>query len=220
MLLDSITPALKQGTYAVKGQLVNDSGEAIPHTPLYLSNRGGTMLAMVSTDASGYFEFENRSENEELFALVESSKASFFGSARYELKDFRIVYPDSLEQTQVAQQGERQHILEVYFDFDSDALRPVTEEKLTRWIMENKQQRPDVLPFSIAGHTDQQGTTTYNQKLSERRAAAVAAFVEKQTGKTNQWHIRGFGKTLPKYTSDSLNRRVELQLIEYHAGSK
>lgn len=146
--------------------------------------------------------------------MVESTKTSFFGPVHYELNDFRIVGSDSSHQVTLRQKQIEQPALELYFDFDSDVLRSAEKEQLTRWIMENSVQLLSVPHISIAGHTDQRGSAAYNQKLSELRAETVAAFPKEKIGKLTEYHIQGFGKESPKYSKDSLNRRVELHIIE------
>lgn len=69
----------------------------------------------------------------------------------------------------------------------------------------------------IAGHTDDVGSDAYNQKLSERRAASVKAFLVKAGVPSSQLSVRGFGESDPvESNSDeagrSLNRRIEFRV--------
>jgi len=69
----------------------------------------------------------------------------------------------------------------------------------------------------VAGHTDNTGSTEYNQKLSERRANAVAQYLESQGLANNRVVTIGAGETRPvadNSTPDGrqANRRVELTL--------
>jgi outer membrane protein OmpA-like peptidoglycan-associated protein len=68
--------------------------------------------------------------------------------------------------------------------------------------------------IEIQGHTDDSGTETYNQGLSERRAAAVAAFLRSNGISSNRITTIGYGETAPKYPNtsvdgQSMNRRVD-----------
>jgi OmpA-OmpF porin, OOP family len=75
------------------------------------------------------------------------------------------------------------------------------------------------LKIKIEGHTDNEGSTPFNQDLSERRAKAVADyFIQKGIDK-NRLHTEGFGET--HHVSENqtkegrqLNRRVEMFLTE------
>ena len=69
----------------------------------------------------------------------------------------------------------------------------------------------------VAGHTDGTGSAEYNQKLSERRANAVAQYLESQGLASNRVVTVGAGETRPvadNSTPDGrqANRRVELTL--------
>ena len=69
----------------------------------------------------------------------------------------------------------------------------------------------------IAGHTDSTGAAEYNQKLSERRANAVAQYLETQGLGSNRVVTIGAGETRPVADNSTpggrqANRRVELTL--------
>lgn len=70
----------------------------------------------------------------------------------------------------------------------------------------------------IEGHTDDTGTDTYNQILSEKRAHAVAAFLISKGVDPKRISEKGYGENQPKYPNDSeanraKNRRVELAIF-------
>jgi outer membrane protein OmpA-like peptidoglycan-associated protein len=69
----------------------------------------------------------------------------------------------------------------------------------------------------VAGHTDSTGAAEYNQRLSERRANAVAQYLEGQGLRTDRVITVGAGETHPVAANDTpdgrqANRRVELTL--------
>jgi OmpA-OmpF porin, OOP family len=105
---------------------------------------------------------------------------------------------------------------EVLFDPGKWDLKPAGEndlEKLLRFL-------GNIKPGSIRleGHTDSDGSDTFNQKLSEKRAASIEQWL---TGKAlSEWKLAslGYGKTRP--VADNLtkegkqkNRRVEVIII-------
>ena len=72
--------------------------------------------------------------------------------------------------------------------------------------------------IEVAGHTDNTGTDQYNQQLSERRAAAVAAYLGTRSVRSDRIITVGMGETRPVATNETeagkqLNRRVELTLV-------
>jgi outer membrane protein OmpA-like peptidoglycan-associated protein len=70
----------------------------------------------------------------------------------------------------------------------------------------------------VAGHTDSTGTNVYNQQLSERRAASVAAYLRTRNVLGERIIEVGMGEERPVATNDTdsgrqANRRVELTLV-------
>jgi outer membrane protein OmpA-like peptidoglycan-associated protein len=70
----------------------------------------------------------------------------------------------------------------------------------------------------VAGHTDSTGSDAYNQSLSERRAASVAAYLKSQKIMPERVITVGMGEARPVADNASsegrqANRRVELTLV-------
>jgi outer membrane protein OmpA-like peptidoglycan-associated protein len=102
------------------------------------------------------------------------------------------------------------------FDFDSDAVRSAARTNL-RELATSLAEHPgsDLL---IVGHTDQVGTTTYNQTLSVRRASAVRSYLESQGVDGARMGAQGLGETEPVATNGTeagrqANRRVEVAIF-------
>jgi len=102
----------------------------------------------------------------------------------------------------------------VTFEFDKTRLRPDAETILDQAV-ETLKRYPE-MQVEVAGHTDSQGSESYNQQLSEGRATAVRDyFVEK--GVTNPLTVHGYGESEPVTSNDTdegreRNRRVELRI--------
>jgi hypothetical protein len=69
---------------------------------------------------------------------------------------------------------------DVLFEFNSAAVLPKAEDTLRRVGQLVAQERKGFV--AITGHTDSIGERPYNQELSERRAGAVAAWLNKYSG--------------------------------------
>lgn len=70
----------------------------------------------------------------------------------------------------------------------------------------------------VAGHTDSDGSDSYNQKLSEQRASAVGAYLTSQGVKQLRLDVVGFGESQPIASNSTAegkqqNRRVEITLL-------
>ncbi len=108
---------------------------------------------------------------------------------------------------------------DVLFDFDKAELRPAATEALGRVAELVRQRQPRAL--RVVGHTDGIGADGYNQALSERRAAAVQAWLAGQGGlPPAQAEGRGKQEPVAPNTRDghddpegrARNRRVEIFL--------
>jgi outer membrane protein OmpA-like peptidoglycan-associated protein len=102
------------------------------------------------------------------------------------------------------------------FAYDSDAITGAARDNLTNLAESlRKYSDTDVL---IVGHTDATGSDSYNQGLSERRAASAAAFLASQGVTRTRVQTTGRGETEPIETNDSAegrtqNRRVEVVIV-------
>ncbi len=102
---------------------------------------------------------------------------------------------------------------EVLFDHASDTLAEGAGPALDR-VVASIQRRLDAAVM-VDGHTDDQGAEDYNQRLSERRAEAVAGYLVSRGIDRARITTRGFGESRPVGLNDSpigrqKNRRVEI----------
>ncbi|WP_287806353.1 OmpA family protein [Diaphorobacter sp.] len=82
---------------------------------------------------------------------------------------------------------------DVLFDFDKAELRADAARSLDK-AAELLKSYPQA-PIDVVGHTDGKGSDAYNDALSQRRAAAVAAALQSRTGRPIA--TRGMGKRQP-----------------------
>jgi OOP family OmpA-OmpF porin len=102
------------------------------------------------------------------------------------------------------------------FDFDRAIVKPEGKAVLDRLVDEARSLNLEVIV--AVGHTDSVGSDTYNQKLSERRAAAVKAYIVSKGIPAARVYTEGKGEKLPiadNKTAEgrSKNRRVELEIV-------
>ncbi len=107
---------------------------------------------------------------------------------------------------------------DVNFDYDKSTIRPEAHavletvgRVLTKW---------PGLRIEIGGHTDWRGSDAYNRRLSDRRAAAVRAYLLEHFPQfaPDQITSKGYGESKPMVPNTSaanmqLNRRVEFVVI-------
>ena len=106
------------------------------------------------------------------------------------------------------------------FDYDSDRIKPTAAQNLA-----NLAASLDKYPNSnllIVGHTDAQGTDTYNQNLSERRARSTALYLASRGVSAGRLQTVGRGEIEPVAPNDveanmAKNRRVEVAIYASEA---
>jgi outer membrane protein OmpA-like peptidoglycan-associated protein len=101
----------------------------------------------------------------------------------------------------------------INFDFDSAVIRQDAAPVLLALYNGLKSDQSAVI--NIEGHTSSEGTTTYNQALSERRAKAVVADLTRRGIPASRLAAVGVGELRPIAGNDdengrAMNRRVEV----------
>jgi len=104
----------------------------------------------------------------------------------------------------------------ITFAFDSSDVQPQFQPTLNE-VASTLTQFPKTY-IDIYGHTDNVGSATYNQGLSERRAQSVASYLTTRGVQSARMATRGFGLTQPITTNSTeegraANRRVEIKIV-------
>ncbi len=81
------------------------------------------------------------------------------------------------------------------FDFNKATLRPAGKAKLDELVSKAKAIKLEVI--LVVGHTDRIGGDAYNQKLSEKRAAAVKEYLVAKGIEANRVYTEGKGEKQP-----------------------
>lgn len=104
---------------------------------------------------------------------------------------------------------------QVSFDVDSAVVKPAFQPTLAK-VAEVLTRYPDN-QVTIVGYTDSTGSEAYNQSLSQRRAAAVLAELNRRGVPASRLQAIGRGESEPRASNDTAagreqNRRVEILL--------
>ncbi len=108
---------------------------------------------------------------------------------------------------------------QIMFDTDSDHINEEQSKGILADLVAIMKAHPEVVHLQIAGHTDANGSAAHNQELSERRAAAVAKYINDHGLPNVKIDSVGHGKTKPLCTEDTdachdKNRRVEFIVLK------
>ena len=112
---------------------------------------------------------------------------------------------------------------DVLFDSGKYTLRPAAREKLAK--LSGIVLGHPGLRLAAEGHTDSTGTSDFNQRLSVKRAEAVAEYLGSQGVPSDSLSAAGFGDTRPIAQNNTAagrqqNRRVELIVSGEVIGTK
>ena len=104
----------------------------------------------------------------------------------------------------------------VLFGFDKSAILPEAKNELDKIIAQIILQKPSKI--IIEGHTDNIGSESYNQNLSEKRAVSVNGYITSKLIAKPITKAVGYGSSLPIASNDTkpgqdMNRRVSIILI-------
>jgi OOP family OmpA-OmpF porin len=101
----------------------------------------------------------------------------------------------------------------ILFDTGSDVIKPESGPTL-RSILALLNEDPG-LKFAIEGHTDDQGGPKVNGPLSERRAAAVKAWLVKQGIDAGRLTSKGLGQSKPIDSNETAEGRANNRRVEF-----
>lgn len=106
---------------------------------------------------------------------------------------------------------------DIFFEFNKTALLPESFPELNKVVSFVTQN--NIALIEISGHTDSEGSESYNQKLSEGRALSVVNYLKTQGIGGEKLQAVGYGESKPIDTNFSeegraRNRRVEFTLLK------
>ncbi|MBI2308514.1 MAG: OmpA family protein [Rhodocyclales bacterium] len=98
------------------------------------------------------------------------------------------------------------------FDFDKAVLRPEGKKSLDDLVAKAGALNLEVI--IAVGHTDRLGSDAYNQKLSEKRAAAVKTYLIGKGIEANKVYTEGKGEKQPKTGKECKGNKKTKALIQ------
>ena len=142
--------------------------------------------------------------------VLEKVKVEIVGSFNIEPQD------SVLEVKKDVKVGEKIALKNIFFENDRYYLLPESYaelNKLAQYLLRNP-----LMEVQINGHSDNKGSKSKNQKISEQRAREVFEYLIKK-GVQNKMYFKGYGSSFPIASNDNdmdraKNRRVEFEIIK------
>ena len=97
---------------------------------------------------------------------------------------------------------------ETLFDFDKSVIRADGKKILDDEVVAKMKQYPQVEVVLVTGHADRIGSDAYNQKLSQRRADAVKAYLVAQGVEANRIETAAKGESDPVVSCDDVKGKA------------
>ena len=186
------------GEIVLLGIISNEkTGEAINNATVQLVNKDNRIIAKTKTDREGNYKFENFLNCTEKYTVVASFRD-------YQPNQESITTPRGSEVVQVDLEltppecavddlGCRLNLQPIYFDYGRSAIRPDAEVELSK-ILQALKEYPQ-LKINIESHTDSRSSSSFNMRLSERRAQATLRWLVNKGINPNRLSAKGYGET-------------------------
>ncbi len=106
---------------------------------------------------------------------------------------------------------------DAFFNFNKSDLKPAGKAQLDKLAAKLRTPGLDISAINVVGNTDIIGSNSYNQRLSDRRAASVVDYLVQQGVNPNVIRARGDGKRNPIASNATAegraqNRRVDVTI--------
>ena len=185
-------------------------------------------LIRVNSLSDGSLLFEGRSRDTDgqvSFPLPREAQFTIFaGAEQYVYFSEHYTFPAEADSLQLvievkllpAAVGQSLVLNNIYFDFNSADLLAESYPAL-RHLADFLRQNPEV-QIEIAGHTDNIGSSGFNQRLSLQRAESVRSWLIQQGIAPDRLKARGYGADVPLASNDdetgrAKNRRTEIKVL-------
>jgi len=202
-----LSPAAPEG-----GSVAGTVSDANTGQPLQATVSSANADSSEATDASGSFRIN----------LPPGAQALEVESSGY-LTSTQMVSVSAGEAVTVEVQlrpalreGQVMSFANIYFDSGSATLQPASHSVLDE-IVGLLQDNPGV-SMEISGHTDSDGSSSYNQDLSRRRAESVRAYLVGRGVSASRLTTVGYGESQPVASNATAagkaeNRRIEFRVL-------
>ena len=106
----------------------------------------------------------------------------------------------------------------IFFEYNKAVIQSLSFELLDE-VARVIQEHPNITLIQVEGHTDSDGSDSYNLKLSQARAEAVVEYLVRAGVDAQRLVAKGYGETVPIDTNATTegkakNRRVEFTILD------
>ncbi|UYQ95760.1 OmpA family protein [Chitinophaga horti] len=205
-------------TYTLQG-IASGTGKApLPDANISLL-QSGTIIARTRTDATGKFELKlNTGEPYQVAIQKDGFKSDTIDIAPKRDTTVAIIKNEfNIGELEV---GKTIALTNIYFDYNKADIRADAKPELDKLVRLLKTH--PAMSIELGTHTDSRGNDAYNEKLSQRRAESVVAYLVKSGIADERLKARGYGESqllnscangvVCSEAEHQLNRRTEFKI--------
>lgn len=206
-------------TACIKGHVTEKgTGVKLADAQVKVLDKSGSIIKTVKSDANGYYE-----ACDVPFGVYDLSATK--KGYMYNIVEGVEVKPEHVE-SGVTQDielikfeiGMKIVLKNIYYDVAKATLRPESVAELDR-LVTIMEQNP-TLVVEIGGHTDSDGSDSYNERLSQARSQSVVDYLLDADIDEKRLVAKGYGEKEPIAPNDTkenkqLNRRTEFKVLDF-----
>jgi flagellar motor protein MotB len=201
----------------IKGIVINSISKQPLSADIKLTDldEGDAVVAVKSDPLDGSFFVPIYPETNYAFNI--SSPGYLFLSENFNLiESMKFKSVEKIFELTSIQQGNSMVLNNIFFDFDSHSLQPSSFAELDL-LIDFLKSNPE-LKILINGHTDNIGDSSYNYRLSEKRAEAVYNYLIRKQIEPDSLQFKGLGASTPVASNETgdgraANRRTEIVIL-------
>ena len=200
----------------IKGDLYDEDGTFTKDIKIEVKNLTTQKISTIKVDKGSYVGAITLEDNDDVLLSIKEEGYAFY-SEYIDAEDSTYISPSRLniELKQISA-GSSFKIDNIYFATNSYEINQISEQVINEFINYLRVNKSIVI--EINGYTDNVGSSSDNQVLSENRAKAVYQYIVSNGIQKNRISYNGFGEEFPVDSNDkeegrSKNRRTEFKVI-------
>ena len=205
-------------TACLRGYVLDEeSKEKLADATVKVLDKDGNIIKKVTTDAAGKYEACDIPFGS--YDITANRKGYMFKLDNFDIDESHV--DTGLDKDMELKKfvvGMKIALENIYYDVAKATLRPESVAELER-LVQIMNENP-TLVIEIGGHTDSDGSSSYNQRLSQDRSQSVVDYLLEAGIPTDRMEAKGYGEESPIAPNDTkenkqLNRRTELLVLDF-----
>ena len=189
----------------IKGWVYEQDGYELPAAQVYMVGNDGTNLKL-SVRSDGSFVQEIKPDVD--YVLLGTCKGYLNHQEQIRVQPAKKASHEYVLQFPLANISAPVLIENIFYDFNKATLRPESKTALDQLVV-LLNQNPNVT-IELSAHTDCRGSEAYNERLSQRRAESVVAYLIAHGIAADRLTPKGYGETAAQADKKTCGRKIRI----------